>query len=363
MTKQHIVIAMVIHSLQAGGMERVMSELANYFSKLDRVKVHLVLFGRNMNVFYDLNCSVIVHKPEANFNNRFRAISSLKRLFYVRAAIKQINPDTVLSFGIPWNNFVLLALKRMKYPVFVSDRGSPERRFPFVHELMKRHLYKDANGIIAQTKLAKDVTLKVLPLKNIRVIGNPFRPIISNNKYLARENIILSVGRLITTKHYDRLIHIYSKLIAPGWKLIIIGKNALKQNNFEYLQQMIVDLKLTGRVILTGEQKHVEDYYVKSKIFAFTSSVEGFPNVIGEALSAGNPVISYNCIAGPSEMINDGENGFLVPVFDDDMFREKLQLLIDNEELRQKMSEKAPASIKRFSIESIGPQYLDFILS
>ncbi len=107
----------------------------------------------------------------------------------------------------------------------------------------------------------------------------------------------------------------------------------------------------------------VDSQYLKSKIFAFTSNSEGFPNVIGEALSAGLPVVSYDCVAGPSEMIVDGENGFLVPVFDDDLFQKRLQQLIDDEELRQKMARKAPESVEKFSIEKIGQQYLDFILS
>jgi hypothetical protein len=52
-----------------------------------------------------------------------------------------------------------------------------------------------------------------------------------------------------------------------------------------------------------------------------------------------------------------------VPVFDDAQFQEKLQLLINNENLRQKMAEKAPESIKKFCVETIGKQFLDFILA
>ena len=189
---------------------------------------------------------------------------------------------------------------------------------------------------------------------DIEVIGNPIRFINYDKKTVLKENIILSIGRLITTKHHDRLIHIYSKLAAPGWKLVIVGGNSLKQNNLENLQQMIIELNLTGKVIITGKQKNVEEYYMKSKIFAFTSSVEGFPNVVGEALSAGMPVVSYDCVAGPSEMVVDGKNGFLVPVFEDEIFQKRLQNLIDNEDLLIRMSEKAKQSVKEFSIESIG---------
>ena len=120
---------------------------------------------------------------------------------------------------------------------------------------------------------------------------------------------------------------------------------------------------MEDRVIMAGKRSDVEKYYLQSKIFAFTSSSEGFPNVIGEAMSTGLPVVAYDCVAGPSEMIIDSENGYLIPLFDDEKFSEKLQLLMNNESLRNKMGERAKASIQRFSKDKISPQFLDFICS
>lgn len=142
-----------------------------------------------------------------------------------------------------------------------------------------------------------------------------------------------------------------------------MGDDAIKQKNRIKLQTLINDLNVGDRVVLAGNRSDVEKFYLESKIFAFTSSSEGFPNVIGEALSAGLPTIAFDCIAGPSEMIGDGENGFLVPVFDDELFRQRLQTLVYNEELRVEMGKKARESMKKFSVELIGQQYLNFILS
>lgn len=186
---------------------------------------------------------------------------------------------------------------------------------------------------------------------------------VENYDCSGKENIILSVGRLINTKNHDRLINIFSKLNAPDWKLIIVGGDALGQNNLEILHKIVSDFDLDDRIILTGEQKNVDQYYGKGKIFAFTSSVEGFPNVIGEALSSGLPVVSYDCVAGPSEMICDGVNGFLVPVFNDKVFVEKLQILIDDERLLNQMSRNAQVSMNDFLIEQIGEEYYSFITS
>ena len=92
-------------------------------------------------------------------------------------------------------------------------------------------------------------------------------------------------------------------------------------------------MQLRDHIKLVGEQKDVEFYYKLADIFVFTSSVEGFPNVLGEALSSGLPVVSYDCIAGPADMITNGENGFLIPVFDDEQFSQKLLYLMESQEL------------------------------
>jgi GalNAc-alpha-(1->4)-GalNAc-alpha-(1->3)-diNAcBac-PP-undecaprenol alpha-1,4-N-acetyl-D-galactosaminyltransferase len=361
MRKSRTKIALLLPSLHAGGMERVMSELANYFSLQNKTEVHLILFGKSPEIFYQLNKNVVIYKINDKFNNRLRIVESFKRLLFVRNEIKNIKPNTILSFGTQWNNFILLSLYGTNFPIFISDRGSPVRKYKGMTEFLKTVLYKNASGIIAQTNKALEITSKRFPNSRIRVIGNPINLI--ENKISKPENVILSVGRLISSKHHDRLIEVFSKLNAPNWKLIIVGGDALKEKNNSKLKSLVNKKKLESRVLLMGSQKNVDKYYLSSKVFAFTSSLEGFPNVIGEALSYGLPVVSYDCLAGPSEMIVDGENGFLIPVFDDILFQQQLQLIIDNEDLQNKMAKNARKSIMKFSAESIGKQYLNFILS
>jgi glycosyltransferase involved in cell wall biosynthesis len=118
---------------------------------------------------------------------------------------------------------------------------------------------------------------------------------------------------------------------------------------------------MNERIILAGNQLYVDSYYLKSKIFAFTSSSEGFPNVIGEAMSAGLPVVAFDCVAGPNELIHNEINGLLVPVLDFELFRTKLKQLIENKDLRDKLGMQARESIHNNSINIIGDKYLDFI--
>lgn len=355
-------IGLVIPSLQSGGMERVMSELAKYFADQKKVEVHLVLYGKkNREVFFPVPNTITIHRPQFVFTEFSRMKSTLKTLVYLRQTLKRIKPDTVLSFGEYWNNFVLLSLTGLDIPIFVSDRCQPDKSLGRFHDFLRKRLYPKAAGIIAQTTKAKEIYDAQCLNLNIRVIGNPIYQISENGESTDKENIILTVGRLIKTKHHDRLIKIIKKLSQKDWKLVIIGDNALKQNGMERLQKLVNGLEMNQSVIFTGSVADVDSYYRKSKIFAFTSSSEGFPNVIGEAMSAGLPVISYDCVAGPSDLIDDGETGYLVPLFDDDEYSEKLMSLIENSSLREKMGRRASNKIEEFRSDKVAEEFYSFI--
>ncbi len=356
-----IKIGLLIPSLQSGGMERVMSELAGYFVKKKDVEIHLVLYGKKRDIFFPVPDNIKIYKPDFAFTDFSRVISSLKTLFFVRKTVKEIKPDTILSLGEYWNSFVLLSLYGLDVPIFISDRCQPDKSLGTMHDLLRRWLYPKASGIIAQTSKAKEIYQAEKLNRNIRVIGNPIYEISMNGQPKAKENIILTVGRLIESKHHDRLIRMVKEISPEGWKLVIVGGDALKQKGMERLQILVKELGMKDNVELTGSVSDIDSYYKKSKIFAFTSSSEGFPNVIGEAMSAGLPVVAYDCVAGPSDMIDDGKNGFLVPLFSDSQFSKKLKNLVNDECLRMQMGAESRKKVKQFSIENTGEQYYSFI--
>jgi glycosyltransferase involved in cell wall biosynthesis len=356
-------ICLVIPSLQAGGMERVMSELCKFFIKKSNLEVHLILYGKTREIFYSIPEEIIIHKPEFEFNNNLRIFSAIRTLLYLRKQIKQISPYSILSFGEYWNNFVLLALFGLKYSVYISDRCQPNKSLGILHDNLRKWLYHKAAGIVAQTQQAKEIYNSLYHNGNIVVIGNPVRKILEDRDTIKRENIVLSVGRLIKSKHHDELIRLFSRIDKKDWKLIIVGYDHLKQKNMQKLKRLIRELNEENRIILSGKQDNIERYYLKSRIFAFTSSSEGFPNVIGEAMSAGLPVVAFDCVAGPSEMIRDNHNGYLVPLFDYESFHEKIQLLIQDKEMREVFGKNAREDIRIFSINNIGEQYLRVILN
>jgi len=353
----------VIPSLQAGGMERVMSELAWSFSAREDVELHLVLYGISRETFYSIPADLHIHKPTFKFSNRFRIINTLRTLSYLRKTIKRIKPLSVLSFGEYWNNFVLLSLLGLKYPVFVSDRSQPDKSLGRFHDKLRHLLYPSARGIILQTDKAKEIYLKKHRHKNIAVIGNPIRLIEAGKQALKQEKRVLMVGRLIKTKHQDLLIKMFARVSPPDWTLMIVGYDHLKQQHMERLKALARELGVENQVVFTGKSDQIEELYLTSSIFAFTSSSEGFPNVIGEAMSAGLPVVAFDCIAGPSALIRDGETGFLAPLFDETEVGSKLGRLPSDEKLRAEMGKQAKLSIKDFALDKITDEFFQFIIT
>jgi GalNAc-alpha-(1->4)-GalNAc-alpha-(1->3)-diNAcBac-PP-undecaprenol alpha-1,4-N-acetyl-D-galactosaminyltransferase len=354
-------ICLVIPSLQAGGMERVMSELAGYFVLKKNCETHLVLYGITREIFYQLPEGIILHRPSFSFNNEWRMFFTVKTLFFLRNTIKRINPYSILSFGEYWNNFLLLSILGLKYQAFISDRSQPDKSLGWFQDYLRHWLYPKAKGLIFQTEKAKEIFLSKNTHPNTAVIGNPIKYFDTDKFKSEREKQVLMVGRLIKTKHQDKLIEMFAKVSPSDWRLIIVGYDHLKQHHLERLKELAKDLDVENRVVFTGKLDNIEDIYSKSSIFAFTSSSEGFPNAIGEAMAAGIPVVAFDCVAGPSEMISDGYDGYLIPVHDYKQFELRLSQLMANENLREKLGLNARESIKKFSHEKVCESFYEFI--
>lgn len=356
-------LCLVIPSLQAGGMERVMAELISYFAKKSDIETHLILYDLTREIFYTIPDNIIIHKPQFRFDNSWRFLYTIRTLWFLRSTIKKTNPTSILSFGEYWNSFLLLSLFGLRYPVFVSDRSQPDKSLGWFHDILRHWLYPRAKGLILQTEKAKEIFLLKNKHSNIAVIANPIRNFEHFGSTIKREKIVLMVGRLIETKHQDKLIEMFAKVSPSDWKLMIVGYDHLKQHHMERLKALAKDLNVEKRVVFLGKIEKVEEVYFRSSIFAFTSSSEGFPNVIGEAMAAGLPVIAFDCVAGPSEIITDGHDGFLIPLFDSLQFEAKLAILMEDEDLRDRFGSNASSSIKKFSSEKICEAFDKFILN
>jgi len=338
----------------------VITLLANEFAKRSDLETHIIVYGREAPSQQALSEKVTVHRPEFKFDNRVRPLSTLRRLGFLRRAIKKGRYDALLSFGERWNNFVMLACLGLNVRVFLSDRSSPELDIGRLQAKLRAILYPRATGLLAQTNRARDMARRRGLNDRICVVPNPvvMQQLAAESE---RQNTILSVGRMIATRNYDHLIKIFASLNADDWKLIIVGDDDQGQKHRSYLSNLVSCLGVSERVEFAGEQSDVQSFYDRAKIFAFTSSSEGFPNVVAEALASGLPVISYDCVAGPSDLIKSGENGYLVELFDKQAFRKYLGELMVDEEKRIPMSIKARESVARLSVERVASRVLDFM--
>jgi glycosyltransferase involved in cell wall biosynthesis len=347
-------ICCVLPSLDSGGMERVMSELVNFFSNYEKLEIHLILLSRKTH-FYSINSTVRIHEPKFPTTG---ILGMLKLIHFLRKKVKSINPYSVLSFGEIFNSFVIFSLLGLNKRIFVSDRSQPNKDWGFVHNNLRIILYKYANGIIAQTQIAKEIMFIRTKHKNITVLGNPFH-INAVNSIRPRKNIILTVGRMIKSKQHSQLIRIFKSLPKSDWELHFVGDGPERDN----LKKIVKELGLSSKVYFHGNQKNINEYYNSSKIFAFTSNSEGFPNVIGEAMCNGAVPVCYNFIAGATDLVNNNKNGIVLALDDEISFKEGLLKLINNENILNAYRIDALKNMRKFDIQTIGVKYLNFILS
>lgn len=358
-TVKHKKLCLIVPDLAKGGMERVMSELANFFYKEKRASVIIVLFKRQSEIFYDVDRDVPIIKPGFDFRNKLRIFFTIRTLFFFRNVIKRYDPDAILSFGETYNSFVLLSALFLDKRVYVSDRSRPDKYWGLIHENLRRILYPTAAGIISQTNYSREFLSKKIKHQNIQVIPNPLRKVI--NTKCERKNVILNVGRIIRSKRLDLLLNIFSKCINTNWELWVVGED--ESGEKDKLLKLSNDLKINQKVIFWGKQERIDDFYSMAKIFAFTSESEGLPNVLLEAMSAGLACISFDCIAGPKDLITDGETGYIVKMYDCEEYIIKLDRLLSDSQIRQKFSENARKKSEDYDINVIGEKYYNFLTS
>ena len=357
-------VTFVTPSMRYGGRERVLSILANYFSKKDGIRVNLIIYGKNKDLCFNIEPEVQIYRPNWEFNEKLGFLYTVRTLLYLRKTVKKCDTDIMVSFEEIWNRFALLATVGMRIRKVISNRNSPLRNYGKFDAFLAKILYPQADLLIAQTQVAKEIYEKKYKLKKCIVIGNPIKKLEPETLLSARrENLIITVGRLMSGKNHDRLIRIFARTRHDGWKFLIVGGDFAKQNNMSRLKNLCSDLGVSDDVIFTGAQPDVYKYLLRSKIFVFASEKEGFPNVIGEALATGTPVISYDCVAGPSEMIEDGRNGYLIPMHKDGLFTSRLEALMGDDLLRDKMSKEAVNSISRFDIDKICRLFYENIMN
>ena len=160
-------------------------------------------------------------------------------------------------------------------------------------------------------------------------------------------------------KQFDKLIEAYSESILPrnNIHLVLLGDGDQKTN----LQQLAKNRKVADKVHFLGFQENPFKYLKNARFFVLSSLNEGLPNVILESLACETPVVAFDCLSGPSEMIVHKKNGLLVENQNVKQLTEAMNLFVDDENLYKYCKQNALQSVESFSIATIGQQWLDLM--
>ncbi|HNX60640.1 MAG TPA: glycosyltransferase, partial [Spirochaetota bacterium] len=169
---------------------------------------------------------------------------------------------------------------------------------------------------------------------------------IPEEKSNGTQKSIVVAGRLVREKGYDALIPMAADILADkkGWSLSIYGDGYERDK----LSSLINEFSSDGNMRLRGFEKNLPCALSKSSIYLCTSHTESFGMAIAEAMACALPVVSFDCPTGPRDIIEDGKNGFLIPVGDRAAFIAKVKLLMRDVKLRKKMGAYARRSVERF---------------
>lgn len=341
-------ICFITPNLGKGGMERFLSIVTKELAKSYSVII-ITLQDNIIEYTFDENIRII----HINKVWKKNIIATTWKLFKI---LRRIKPDVVLGFNEIFNPIIIFVSRINRLKVYISDRSNPLLRHKIRDRITRFILYPFANGMIAQTELAKQTFLSKGFNNNICVVANPlinFRNAIID----AGKKYIITTGSLAKSKNQQELIEIFSKANHGGWSLILVGEGTERTN----LENRIQALNLTKKVKLAGKQDDIEFWLNKGSIYMYTSLSEGFPNALSEALASPLATIAYDCPAGVADLITDNENGFLIPLGDQKMYIEKLNQLIISEELRRRFMIESIKSRQKYNVEEITEKIINFI--
>lgn len=339
-----------------GGVARVLSIKSNYLIQKRKHQVHILTQNNgNFPLFFDFDSSIEMHDMSL-LGNPVKFLFSYKQA--LNELFSKINPDVVFVLDNGLKAFLLPYLLKTKIPVILEIHGSKYvQEKEGVNKLFNSFSIKIKEvGIKRFTKvvfLSNDSALE-WNYKNPIIISNPIS--FSTNEFskLSSKKVI-AVARHSYEKGLDRMLKIWRKVILkyPDWSLEIYGKS----NKNQSLQKMANSLNISNNVVFFEPIKNISEKYIDSSLCIMSSRSEGFPMVLLEAMSCGLPCIAYDCPCGPRAIINNNENGFLIEDGNLDSFVEKIELLINDNELRMQMGDNARKTIDKYNLEIIMQQW------
>jgi GalNAc-alpha-(1->4)-GalNAc-alpha-(1->3)-diNAcBac-PP-undecaprenol alpha-1,4-N-acetyl-D-galactosaminyltransferase len=341
-------LLLLVASLQGGGAERQLSDMANYWVAKDWQVILATWSGPEVADFYPLDArvrrvSLESRTKSAASQSRLRV--NLDRVARLRRFLTAARPDAVLSFMTESNLLTILAGAGLNLRVVVSERVQPafQRGLPWTWRVLRRVLYAWADAVVAQTQDAAR-WLRSNCRTIVTVIPNALRSLPEPSG--ERLTLIVAVGRLTHQKGFDVLLRAFARIAHTfvDWRLAIIGEGEERQS----LTRLRGELLLNDRVEFVGQSSDVISWMAHAGLVVQPSRFEGFPNVVLEGMGLGAAVISADCPSGPSDMIEEGINGRLVPVDDVGKLAEVMMELISSPDERARLGRAASGVRERY---------------
>lgn len=359
-------IIFIIPHLSGGGAEK---SFLTILTHLDRVKF------RPMLAYFTKKAKDKDYVPpdvKAFCLHKVNRYSAPRLVFSLAALIRREKPSLLVPF-MPYAGFLTILASRLagtRTPVIISQRNTlsvelQHENLPFVKARLARLLYPQAAAIHCISHGIKSDLVnnfKISPDK-IRVIYN----IIDLKEIAAKTNqpthhpwfqedlpVLLACGRLARQKNYPLLFRALRLVLReiPA-RLLILGEGEERAR----LESLARELGISTQVAFLGFQPNPFRYMARATALVLSSSFEGFPRVLVEAMACGLPVISTRYSYGPEEIITHGVNGLLVPVDDDAALAEAILTVLKDEALRQRLIEGGRARARDFAVENIISQY------
>lgn len=340
-----------------GGTERVGSMLANGLFEVGyEIVLGSISYGDKP--FFPINEGI---KVVSLLNSPGRTLYRTPNIIYkIRKLLKEENIDTLIVVETMSVLFTLPAT--LGLPVkhvcwehfnFNNDLGKKERRV--ARQLAARY----CDSVVTLTERDKGYWLQGTQHKSqITAISNPCPfPV---QEYIKEENtkIVLAVGRLTNIKGFDMLLDAWIQVnkSMPDWILKIVGEGEDRAK----LTDLIKKNKLTDSVELVGNTDDVGQYYKEAEIFCLSSRFEGFGMVLIEALAFGLPTVSFDCDAGPAEVLED-TGSILVAKNDVDKLASSLIEIMNDDGKRKTISARSKVKAETYQPEKIVRQWVDLL--
>lgn len=186
------------------------------------------------------------------------------------------------------------------------------------------------------------------------VMPNPL-PISPQPRSPLDSRTIVSAGRIVAEKQFIHLVRAFEQVAddAPGWRLRILGDGPLR----EELVAHVAKAGLADRVELPGAVPDMAPEWARASLCAMSSRTEGFPLVAQEAMSAGVPVVTYDCPSGPRELVEDEVSGLLVGAGAKAGLAAALRRVATDEALLARLGEGALAASRRYDADAIAARW------